>query len=122
MNRPAQFKALYPILGSREMEGAINFYTAKLGFELIHRDGEPPVIYAVLKRDAVVIHFQFQYEYEMQTTRLRLSVEDPDALFLEYQAAGALSPAANLRDTPWGTREFALYDPDRNSLTFFKKL
>jgi hypothetical protein len=22
------------------------------------------------------------------------------------------------RDTPWGTREFALYDLDRNSLTF----
>ena len=27
-----------------------------------------------------------------------------------------------IRDTPWGTREFALYDMDRNSLTFYRDL
>ena len=29
---------------------------------------------------------------------------------------------AAMRDTPWGTREFAFYDPDRNGLTFYRDL
>ena len=27
-----------------------------------------------------------------------------------------------VHDTPWKTREFALYDPDRNALTFYRHL
>ena len=29
---------------------------------------------------------------------------------------------SGMRDTPWGTREFALYDLDRNALTFYRHL
>jgi hypothetical protein len=63
---------------------------------------------------------QFQFEHEMGTIRLRFLVEDPDALFDEYRQRGVeCSPN---RDTPWMTREFALYDLDRNALTFYRPL
>ncbi len=58
----------------------------------------------------------------MSTTRLRFLVDDPDALFTEYQQSGLGCSASGICDTPWGTREFALYDMDRNALTFYRNL
>ena len=58
----------------------------------------------------------------MGTIRLRFLVEDPDALFEEYRRRGVECSAGGLRDTPWGTREFALYDLDLNALTFYRAL
>ena len=52
------------------------------------------------------------------TIRLRFLVENPDALFNEYRQRGVECTPNGVRDTPWGTREFALYDLDRNALTF----
>ena len=67
-------------------------------------------------------NMQFQYEHEMSTIRLRFLVDDPDALFTEYLQRGLECSASGIRDTPWATREFALYDMDRNSLTFYRDL
>jgi hypothetical protein len=65
---------------------------------------------------------QFQFEHEMGTIRLRFLVEDPDALFNEYHQRGVECTPNSVHDTPWGTREFALYDLDRNALTFYRDL
>ena len=65
---------------------------------------------------------QFQFEYEMVTIRLRFLVDDPDALFDEYRQRGVECSPNSVRDTPWMTREFALYDLDRNTLTFYREL
>jgi hypothetical protein len=65
---------------------------------------------------------QFQFEHEMGTIRLRFLVEDPDALFHEYRQRGVECYPNEVSDTSWGTREFALYDPDRNALTFCRDL
>jgi hypothetical protein len=65
---------------------------------------------------------QFQFEHEMGIIRLRFLVEDPDALFNEYRQRGVECSPIGIRDTPWGTREFALYDLDRNALTFYRHL
>jgi hypothetical protein len=65
---------------------------------------------------------QFQFAYEMGTIRLRFLVEDPDALFSEYRQRGVSCSPNGVQDTPWGTREFALYDLDRNALTFYRDL
>jgi uncharacterized glyoxalase superfamily protein PhnB len=43
-----------------------------------------------------------------------------DALCDEYRAAGMLPSDARPRDTPWGTREFHLRDPDGNGLQFYR--
>ena len=58
----------------------------------------------------------------MGTIRLRFLVEDPDALFHEYRQRSVECTPNCVRDTPWGTRKFALYDLDRNALTFYQDL
>jgi catechol 2,3-dioxygenase-like lactoylglutathione lyase family enzyme len=118
----AMFKETHPILGTREIQRAIEFYTKQLGFKLAFGDKADPPNYVGFRRDAVVLHMQFQYEHEMGTIRLRLLVEDPDTLFNEYRQRGVECSPNGIRDTPWGTREFALYDLDRNALTFYRDL
>jgi hypothetical protein len=58
------------------------------------------------------------------TIRLRFLVENPDALLghgvRDRRLDGVECNPNGVRDTPWGTREFALYDLDRNALTFYR--
>jgi catechol 2,3-dioxygenase-like lactoylglutathione lyase family enzyme len=116
------FKMTHPILGTRDIKRAIGFYTRQLGFELAFSDKTDSPNYVGLRRDAVELHMQFQFEHEMGTIRLRFLVEDPDSLFNDYLQRGVECSASGIHDTPWGTREFALYDFDRNALTFYRAL
>ena len=115
------FKETHPIIGTRDIRQAIEFYTRQLGFQLAFRDETDPPNYVGFRRDAVELHMQFQFEDEMGTIRLRFLVEDPDALFNEYRQRGVECTPNSVDDTQWGTREFALYDPDRNALTFYRE-
>ena len=116
------FRRTHPIIGTRDIQRAIAFYTQRLGFQLAFQDNTDTPNYVGFRRDQVELHMQFQYEHEMTTIRLRFLVDDPDALFTEYQQRGVECSAGGIRDTPWATREFALYDMDRNSLTFYRDL
>ena len=116
------FRETHPILGTRDIQRAIVFYTRQLGFELAFGDKADPPNYVGFRRDAVELHMQFQFEYEMGTIRLRFLVEDPDAIFNEYRLRGVECNPEGVYDTPWGTREFALYDVDGNALTFYRDL
>lgn len=118
----ASFIQVHPILGTRELASAVRFYTERLGFTLLFGDPAEPVGYVGLRRDNVELHLQFQYEQEMSTTRLRFVVDDPDALYAEYQDKDVFHAGTRLADTAWGTREFAFYDPDGNGLTFYRDL
>lgn len=114
------FRAVHPIIGARDLERAIEFYTRGLGFSLAFRDAPTNTNYVGFRRGAVELHMQFQFEHEMRTMRLRLLVEDPNTLLSEYRQRGLDCSPAGIRDTPWGTREFALHDLDRNALTFYR--
>jgi catechol 2,3-dioxygenase-like lactoylglutathione lyase family enzyme len=116
------FKETHPILGTQDIHREIEFYTHQLGFRVAFRDEAEPPNYVGFRRDAVELHMQFQFAYEMGTIRLRFLVEDPDALFDEYRQRGVECTPNGIQDTPWGTREFALYDLDRNALTFYRNL
>ena len=119
---PEGYPRVTPYLCVDGAARAIEFYTQRLGFQLAFADKNDPPNYVGFRRDAVELHMQFQFEHEMGTIRLRFLVEDPDALFNEYRERGVECSASGIRDTPWGTREFALYDLDRNSLTFYRDL
>jgi catechol 2,3-dioxygenase-like lactoylglutathione lyase family enzyme len=118
----ATFNQIQPILGTRDLAKAVRFYVDRLGFTLAFGDPTIPVNYVGLRRDKVEFHMQFQYEHEMGATRVRFLVDDPDALYEEYQDKSVFYEGTRLVDTPWGTREFALYDLDRNALTFYANL
>lgn len=116
------FKETHPILGTRDLQRAMGFYTARLGFALAFMDNADQPNYVGFRRDAVELHMQFQFEHEMAAIRLRFLVADPDSLFDEYRQLGVECSPSGLRNTAWGTREFALYDLDRNALTFYRHL
>jgi len=71
------FKETHPILGTRDIQRAIEFYTQQLGFQLAFRDKTDPPNYVGFRRDAVELHMQFQFEHEMGTIRLRFSGGGP---------------------------------------------
>ena len=116
------FKDTHPILGTQDMQRAIEFYTQQLGFKLVFSDQSDPPNYVGFRRDAVELHMQFQFAHEMGAIRLRFLVADPDLLFHEYRQRGVQCTPNSVQDTAWGTREFALYDLDRNALTFYRDL
>jgi catechol 2,3-dioxygenase-like lactoylglutathione lyase family enzyme len=116
------FKATHPIIGTLDVQLAIDFYTQKLGFTLAFGDKANQPNYVGFRRDAVELHMQFQFEHEMKTIRLRILVSDPDRLFDEYRRQGVECTPNMVYDTSWGTREFALYDLDHNALTFYRSL
>jgi catechol 2,3-dioxygenase-like lactoylglutathione lyase family enzyme len=107
---------------AKDIQRAIAFYTQRLGFKLAFGDKADPPNYVGFRRDAVELHMQFQFEHEMGTIRLRFLVDDPDALFSEYRQRGVECNPNSVHNTSWGTREFALYDLDRNALTFYRDL
>lgn len=127
MSNRADFKAVWPVLPARNVGEAVRFYVERLGFELVFQDSDNAPRYAGVRRGGVMLHLQFQHETDFQAgtagqAMLRLFVDDPDALFEEYKDKGVFHERTRLRDTPWGTREFAFWDPDRNGLTFLRDL
>jgi catechol 2,3-dioxygenase-like lactoylglutathione lyase family enzyme len=54
------FKETHPIMGTRDIRRAIEFYTQRLGFQLAFGDeSQDPPNYVGFRRDAVVLHMQF---------------------------------------------------------------
>lgn len=121
----AKFIAVHPVLPVRDVPEAIAYYTDRLGFKLVFEyEGDSPG-YAVIRRDDVELHLQWHdsSSFEMvERLNLRIFVESVDTLFDEYRDKGVFHDRTALRDTAWGTREFAFYDPDNNGLTFYRDL
>ena len=52
----------------------------------------------------------------------RIQVTGIEALYQDYQTTGLLAPDAAVRDTPWGTKEFVVFDPDGVLVTFVERV
>jgi uncharacterized glyoxalase superfamily protein PhnB len=122
-----ELKDVIPILDVRNVEAALRFYVDRLGFQVDFRYEDDPNNYAGVRRGGVCLHMQWQHEEEFRkgkagALRIRIDVDDPDALFEEYRAKGVLGEGAGVRETSWGTREFGLRDPDGNGLIFYHDL
>ena len=123
----SQFKDVIPILDVRDVEKALCYYVEVLGFEIEFRYGKDPNNYAGVCRDGVSLHMQWQHEDHFKAgtagrLRIRIVVDDPDALFEEYRRKGVLSEEVQVRDTDWTTREFGFRDLDGNGLIFYRDL
>ena len=121
--------AVYPVLMSSDLAKSIRFFT-RLGFTVTFRDEPASPRYAAITRDGVTLHLQWQDPSQWACTHdrptYRFAVQEVDGLFEEFRADGAIaassSPWAAPGDTPWGTREFHVLDPDGNGLQFFRPL
>lgn len=123
-SKPLHFHDVQPVLPVRDIAAALAYYTERLGFQFLFGDRGGAPAYAGVGRDEVEIHLQWQSERDIGQSaglgNLRFVVDDPDALFQEYLAAGVIPAGKSIRDTEWGTREFAFFDPDGNGLTFYR--
>ncbi|MDT8368992.1 MAG: VOC family protein [Longimicrobiales bacterium] len=123
-------EAVQPVLASRDVEASITFYE-RLGFSETFRDQADGPRYAGVARDGVELHLQWhdetQWAASIDRPVYRFVVRDVDAPFAEFVETGGVgedgspgSPWGRPGDTPWGTREFHLRDPDGNGLHFYR--
>lgn len=121
----AEIRAVNPVLPCRDVSASVAFYVDRLGFTRLFQDAPEQPRYAGVGRDGVEIHLQWHDPAEWERVErpmLRFVVPRVESLFEEYRLAGVFHGQTALRDTGWGTREFAFYDPDRNGLTFYRDL
>lgn len=125
--KTATFREVNPVLAVRDVDAAIRYYTEKLGFRVSFQDSPTDPKYAGVRRDTVELHLQWHDEKDFRSEGsdppiLRFIVDDPDTLFEEYKGRNALGPESQVKDTPWGTREFGLFEPDGTGLVFYRDL
>ena len=120
------------MLMSKDVERSLRFY-ARLGFATVFRDAVNAPRYAVVVRDGAELHLQWHatdaWPEGQDRPTYRFLVGDVDALHVELAAERELAPSLASTspwrvpgDTPWGTREFHLRDPDGNGLQFYRPL
>lgn len=119
----AKLIAVHPVLNVRDVAASVGWYE-RLGFQLAFVDSDQQPGYAGIRRDSIEIHLQWHSEQEwadgLTGSIYRFLVDDPDGLFAEFPAD--LLEGTTASDTAWATREFGLYDPDRNALFFYRDL
>jgi catechol 2,3-dioxygenase-like lactoylglutathione lyase family enzyme len=119
----AAIQAVQPVLMARDVPRSLAYY-AHLGFVLIFVDNPHEPTYAGVQRDDVELHLQWQDAKHWQAgddrPTYRFVVNDVDALHEEFIANGIAQNITKVMDTPWGTREFHLQDPDGNGLQFYR--
>lgn len=106
-----------PILPARDLAATRAFYE-RLGFATAGWWPQAFGGYAIMVRGAIELHFFAFPDLAPPESYAQCywRVDDVDALHAEFVRLG-LSPAgmprlAAVADTPWGTREFALVDPN----------
>jgi molybdenum cofactor cytidylyltransferase/nicotine blue oxidoreductase len=129
-----------PALPVKDVDAAVAHYRDRLGFDPLHvGDG-----FAVLQRDDARIHLWQAGDMSWTdrtdllarpvtsgaetflagTASCRIEAEDVDGLYEELAKAGVLHPVSRqgVRDTDFGTREFATLDTDGNLIEFFGRV
>ncbi len=116
-------KDIHPVLPVRNVFESLLYYTDKLGFNVVFADDEKNPMYAGISKDDIEIHLQWHDSAEWEDNKdrpmLRFAVENIESLYEEYKLKGIFHNHTALSEKPWGTKEFAFYDPDKNGLTFF---
>ena len=127
-----------PALPVQDIAAAVAHYRDRLGFNSLHVDEA----FAVVQRDEARIHL-WQANDKSWTDRqdlvsrpvisgaesflagsasCRIETEDVEGLYDELAETGALHPISRdgVRETDFGTREFAALDADGNLIEFFR--
>jgi catechol 2,3-dioxygenase-like lactoylglutathione lyase family enzyme len=125
-----------PALPARDQERSTAFYRDQLGFAVAFR--QPG--FTKLQRDDVELHLWVANDegwrsrsgecpvvsgaesFIAGTHSCRIGVQGIDELYRAVEPLGIVHGNAPLHDTHFGTREFAVLDPDGNLVTFFERL
>ncbi len=109
-----------PILPSSDVERSVAFYVERLGFTVLSEYGEPP-FYALVQRGPMELHISLVEDISIALqVQIRFLVENVGPIFEEFRTAGA-PIVQGLEAKPWGTREFAVHDPDGVCIVVFER-
>ncbi|PAW92439.1 hypothetical protein CKK33_02580 [Mucilaginibacter sp. MD40] len=104
-----------PILASLNTESTITFYTELLGFTF-HSEWDG---YLIFSRDGIQIHLWPCADEEIaKNTGCYINVDHVDELYHELSPKGILHPDGDLKDMPWGMRQFSILDNNGNIIHF----
>ena len=127
-----------PAMPVRDAAAAVTFYCDRLGFEVLHHDDG----FAILRRGEAILHLWEAGDESWRTRDLsespvrsgaesfiagtascRIQVEAIDELYAELRRKDVLHPVSKegVKDTDFGTREFATLDLDGNLLSYFRR-
>ena len=121
-----ELSRIIPQLRTTDLAAAIEFYTAKVGFEVEFVHGD---FYAAVRQGEFVVHLK-QVDIPDPSVafvdggdHLHLYFETPDvsAVAAELKQKG-VSLVRELHETAWGTRECVVRDPDGHTLYFGQRL
>ena len=119
-------KQIHPVLPVKNVFNAVTYYIDKLGFGLAFTDTSDAHGYAGVKRDGIEIHLQWHDAKEwinsLDRPMLRIYVDNIEDLYYEYGTKTIFHEHTSLKQTPWGTKEFAFYDLYGNGLTFYRDI
>jgi hypothetical protein len=114
----ASFRSVAPVLPVRDLDAAQAHYAA-LGFSVrVYGHG---TTYGFANRGDVELHMcgvGDTLDPKTSLTSVFLFVDDADALFAEWSAAGVPGKLVAPLDTEYGQREGSHVDPDGNVLRF----
>lgn len=115
---------IHPVLAVKDVVEALDFYVNRLGFKIGFADDAKNPKYAGVLRDGIEIHLQWhdaaEWEGTVDRPTLRIVTQNIQELYNEYALKDVFHAHTLLRETAWGTREFAFYDPFHNGLTFYR--
>jgi len=124
-----------PALPATNVARSRDFYVERIGFEVIADDEG----FALLRKDAVTLSLWGATDDTWQarsdwarpvqsgaetfiagTASCAFEISGVDELYERCDAAGVVHPNSHIEDTDWGTREFAVLDPDGNLVRFWE--
>lgn len=118
MNTPTEYVAAVPVLASLDIERSAEFFAAKLGFMKVH---VAQGAYGIVVNGSVQIHFWACADRSIaEATSCRVQVRAIERLYHQCEGHGIVHPKAPLETKPWGTKEFAILDPDGNLIAFYE--
>ena len=119
--------AIIATIRCRHIKAAVEFYTKVLDFHLADKDELIDPAHVVLRRAGDAIFLSSHAGDGPFGTHTAVMTEGIDALFAKFLGQGLVPPEQKgpLHHGPieqsWGTREFAVDDPDGNSLYFIQE-
>lgn len=115
-----------PVLLVRDIAASVEFWRERVGFETDALHGEPPS-FAMPTRDGVTIMLAQappgseppvpNWRVLDKANQVYVWVDDANALYDELRGRGAPIDFS-IYDTPWGTREFGIQDPEEHDIAF----
>lgn len=123
----AGLSSISPFFIVHALTPSLDFYRAKLGFEVAHVSPDVDPFFAIVRRDGASLMLK-QIAPEISPTPnpsrhpwaswdAFVHTPDPDVLSLEFEASG-VTFAARLADTDDGLRGFSVRDHDGYTLFF----